>query len=1125
MSNSATKTVFWADLSRFGAKLTVAFNPTLERNFLKFTIFDKKLFSSTSGNITGDLYQIMRDAGYAYAPSEIKARYNAAYDAAQRQGLGIDAAEDKAGAELGTLAFYSTSMLIKRELIKQFVPAITETDFRDMAVSEIKHFDFEYMDKNKARVFVEQQQSIRGATPGVFFTIPVDRALVSEAAKATVRINELLAFRDFPPADVVRREALSPAASEIKKFHVIPAIEKLMVGQSLGLDGTPLKAPGISATVIAYPTFEAAVAANDGDVENVERVQYPFGVPLGFEQGSQRLLVLKDVRFLEVPNLLRLQESNEVARNVQMHWDYSVKAFELLAQYERAKTDGLLDMATWSNPATFAKVSTQFVEMLDTMNAASKLTGKKDGFVEHVDLAVNLGVRATSFEPLFPKEFLRFLGDFHTRLYTAMSEQRAVAVAKQIVREGTNAAIAAVKSGKSTAKQAASPAADGTDENGKSRRMDAGEKIGGARKDYASRSLAADEIASLTQRELSELVTKDNVWAPLDYEAMRDRGVEPAVAYLIKGWRSALPTNPLRGGFNARKTALDRRAMGDLTGAMSVNFVRAVSLVRDALTDVKTVGDLQAAMVKIRKDAELPYTIAGQGRNGHMNRYGSDEGYFYDGAGYNFCSRTLPDFTENGDVISSYKFECDLAVARVKTRGGWDWCVRAKSRKDAEVASVGDGVSLATDAAAKQKPQPVFPHLERISRVGADVRGGKDVDEALLLGTFNFRAVEYGNWLQQSERQHVLNHAFDAFFDLANTLGLPPKAMSLGGQLAIAFGARGTGGKGAACAHYESGRNVINLTRLSGAGFLAHEWGHAFDYWLAKETGVSATRPVSEMVTDVKRFGHQPVVNAFTDALNTARTRFLSKEEVIERALLTTSNGKNAKRVGLSAHFRSCMVSWIASCEQQLPAEKRNAAFRTYAVGQLDERIVPASDAPGCITQRFDGADDFVRLVVDALVSEVGPEFNAKRVDARYAVNTANWFERRMKQVEVTVAHYRPELHPTQSHFLQDAEYYDGYRSKAYWSTRVETFARAFETWVHDRVQADGSSCSQYLVYGREDDSTAPYSIFPRAEERKQNAAKFEALFDGCRPALLRYLHLDVPVAERRQEHASVVPN
>lgn len=48
-------------------------------------------------------------------------------------------------------------------------------------------------------------------------------------------------------------------------------------------------------------------------------------------------------------------------------------------------------------------------------------------------------------------------------------------------------------------------------------------------------------------------------------------------------------------------------------------------------------------------------------------------------------------------------------------------------------------------------------------------------------------------------------------------------------KLAIAFGSRGKGG---ALAHYEPGRKVINLTKLKGAGCLAHEFGHAFDHYL-----------------------------------------------------------------------------------------------------------------------------------------------------------------------------------------------------------------------------------------------------------------------------------------------------
>lgn len=71
--------------------------------------------------------------------------------------------------------------------------------------------------------------------------------------------------------------------------------------------------------------------------------------------------------------------------------------------------------------------------------------------------------------------------------------------------------------------------------------------------------------------------------------------------------------------------------------------------------------------------------------------------------------------------------------------------------------------------------------------------------------------------------------------DLAKILGISPKAVSLNGELGIAFGARGGGG---AKAHYEREEVVINLTKTMGAGSLAHEWWHALDNYFARRGNV-----------------------------------------------------------------------------------------------------------------------------------------------------------------------------------------------------------------------------------------------------------------------------------------------
>ena len=123
---------------------------------------------------------------------------------------------------------------------------------------------------------------------------------------------------------------------------------------------------------------------------------------------------------------------------------------------------------------------------------------------------------------------------------------------------------------------------------------------------------------------------------------------------------------------------------------------------------------------------------------------------------------------------------------------------------------------------------------ETSPRTGKDYRNGRDITPAELAATFGFRGVEFGNWADQKQRQNRLNETYDALLDLAELLGISPKAISLGGRLGIAFGSRGFGNF---AAHFEPGNFAINLTKTRGAGSLAHEWLHALDNYFAKQSG------------------------------------------------------------------------------------------------------------------------------------------------------------------------------------------------------------------------------------------------------------------------------------------------
>ena len=102
----------------------------------------------------------------------------------------------------------------------------------------------------------------------------------------------------------------------------------------------------------------------------------------------------------------------------------------------------------------------------------------------------------------------------------------------------------------------------------------------------------------------------------------------------------------------------------------------------------------------------------------------------------------------------------------------------------------------------------------------------KDIDIHALLDKYNLKGFEFGRYVNNEDRYDFLLAAKSALHDLSWLM----KTTNLGinGKIGIAFGARGRGGH--AAAHYEPALNMINLTKGSGAGTMAHEYGHALDY-------------------------------------------------------------------------------------------------------------------------------------------------------------------------------------------------------------------------------------------------------------------------------------------------------
>ena len=214
---------------------------------------------------------------------------------------------------------------------------------------------------------------------------------------------------------------------------------------------------------------------------------------------------------------------------------------------------------------------------------------------------------------------------------------------------------------------------------------------------------------------------------------------------------------------------------------------------------------------------------------------------------------------------------------------------------------------------------------------------GEDISSDRLKDTFGFKGVNFGNWMlgkaNEKERQLHLNHAFDSFMDLAQVLEVPPKALSLDGMLGLAIGAQGTGKY---AAHFVPGVNEINLTRTSGAGSLAHEFGHALDHYFARQAGLVrmtdpylteyATRPVeSDRVIDgnnmkVKTFGEDirpEIVQAFKSIVQAMNQRQTTPEETALKNKLSLARAQKSVD-GWLASIRKDFEIGRASCRERV---------------------------------------------------------------------------------------------------------------------------------------------------------------------------------------------------------------
>lgn len=419
-----------------------------------------------------------------------------------------------------------------------------------------------------------------------------------------------------------------------------------------------------------------------------------------------------------------------------------------------------------------------------------------------------------------------------------------------------------------------------------------------------------------------------------------------------------------------------------------------------------------------------------------------------------------------------------------------------------------------------------LPHLENLHRIGPDYRGGRDVTPSEFMQTFNFRGVEFGNWLPDQERREVLNQSYDALRDLADVLGVDPTFISLEGNLSAAFGSRGVK---SAAAHYEPTYMVFNLTRLNGAGSLAHEWFHAFDNFRAMKGAGS---------TFARMEGSAALVHPGT-TYATQRTygrSELSQQERDAFGRLSDSFGKILKAVPVDQNVyvqkfekrKEAVSKTIEELRAELQRERIN--YRTKKPGRFD---LPATaeqmEAFQSIADRMlNGTGEFEECT--ALVLEMSKLFkkvrNRSEVTKGGALEFFSFYLSDLRNRRATAAAMAKEtdvLQTVETDYLKNAKKLDSMRAAAYYTNVIELGARAFAAYCEDRLTASGRR-SDYLV--RATTGHAFYmdhygaTPFPAGNERLITGAAFADLFQTVTGSTSRLAELPAPVIASLPEKA-----
>ena len=638
---------------------------------------------------------------------------------------------------------------------------------------------------------------------------------------------------------------------------------------------------------------------------------------------------------------------------------------------------------------------------------------------------------------------------------------------------------------------------------------DFGEKIGGAKKDlWKERNMVLADLSEMNAAEKLKLIKKDNVWKKPDYEALVSEGLPIKVAFFIKNVRDSLAAQPV----------LQSNRAPEYTSSQQEKYIEFVGVIRDAVMACKTEADV---LELGQRQFLAENGFIDEGRSYYVRPTEKAGGLITNKFLKQFCvssydlsryDREIAKkqflYTDEQKILSKYEFykysNVDWETYQEKVvmkvslgygtiyvypkgefadKAAWEQdtffvldsshrvVARNFSSKEEAQKFVLDRDKDKVAEAPKRKGKTRFipVQLAHIRRDGDNYRHGRSMSGQDYLDKFGFRGGEFGNWMGPKDRQISLDYGYEALMDLAKALRIEPSDIALGKALAIAFGARGSG---SAMAHYEPDREVINLTKMKGAGSLAHEWAHALDDILGKKVGLPG------FMTDHTTSSVTP--KSLKTLVEAMQWKEAPMDEVKARKQKDIDSYKESVRRYINRLFPLSKMS-----DEQIAHKDKLIDDYFNNVEKVDETYYSYVHS-GVGNVEIDG------------LSELKKDVSGRVIPKEERVSLAQY--QKSLKFKIDNADKPQRVHTT---FYENSDSFDKMYSKTdhgYWKSTKEMFARAFACYVLDKIEGR----SDYLC-GHAECAASPFvdpktgdagiiKAFPEGEEREAINKCFDSL-------------------------------